>query len=379
MRILALITDGFGRPGGIGKFNRDLLEALCTHAAATEVVVAPRLMPAGTAVPTDGPFAKLTHLEGAQRGKLRYVLALGRHLLSGPRYDLILCAHINLAPLGWLARARTGAPLVQIVHGSEAWHPTGDALIDRAVRTVDAFVTVSGVTKGRFTEWTGLAPEVGFVLPNSIDLDRFQPGPKPEALLDRYGLRGKTVLMTLGRLDPDERAKGFDEVMNVLGALAEETPELAYLIVGDGGDRARLEAKARSLGLEDRVVFAGFIPEDEKADHYRVADAYVMPSKWEGFGIVYLEAMACGIPVVGSSIDGSLEAIPDPTFGITVDPARPEELTRAVRVSLAKPKGRPERLDHFSYENFSRRVHAILDALPTSRSETVASLADPHG
>ncbi len=371
MRILALVTDGFGVSGGIGKFNRDLLEALCTDPGVTEIVVAPRLMPDDAVVPTEGSFAKLTHLEGAANSKLRYVLALGRHLAGGPRYDLILCAHINLSPLGWLCRLRTGAPLVQVVHGSEAWQPTGNPLIDRAIRSMDAFITVSGVTKGRFTRWTGLAPEVGFVLPNSIDLDRFQPGQKSPALLDRYGLRGKTVLMTLGRLDAGERAKGFDEVMEVLGPLAEEMPDLAYLIVGDGSDRARLEQKAQRLGLGDRVVFAGFVPEDEKVDHYRLADVYVMPSRWEGFGIVYLEAMACGIPVVGSSIDGSLGAIPDETFGLTVDPDEPEALKRAVRASLGKPRGRPERLEHFSYENFSRRVHAILDALLPARSETV--------
>ncbi len=371
MRILALITDGFGTSGGIGKFNRDLMEALCTHPDVREVVALPRLMADGTEAPASGPFEKLTYLTDGVNDKARYVLTLGRHLLRDADYDLVLCAHINLSPLGWLCRLRTGATLVQVVHGSEAWHPTGRAIIDRAVRSMDGFITVSGVTKGRFSRWTGLAPETGFVLPNSIDAERFTPGPKSPALLSRYGLHGKTVLLTLGRLDAGERAKGFDEVMEVLGALAEDTPDLAYLIVGDGSDRARLEAKAERLGLGERVVFAGFIPEDEKVDHYRLADAYVMPSKWEGFGIVYLEAMACGLPVVGSSIDGSLEAIPDESFGLTVDPAKPEELKGAVRASLARGHGVPERLNHFSYENFSRRVHGIIDAFAGTTSESV--------
>lgn len=372
MRILALITDGFGMSGGIGKFNRDLMESLCTAPQVSEVVSVPRLMAPGTEVPTDGAFAKLTYLTGGVNSKARFVTTLLQHLLRDADYDLIICGHINLSPLGWLCRLRTGADLVQIVHGSEAWQPTGDALIDRSVRSADAFITVSGVTKGRFTRWTGLSPDVGFVLPNSIDPDHFQPGPKNQALLDRYGLQEKTILMTLGRLDAGERAKGFDEVMEVLGPLAEEIPDLAYLIVGDGTDRARLEEKAQRLGLGDRVVFAGFIPEEEKVDHYRLADVYVMPSKWEGFGIVYLEAMACGVPVIGSSIDGSLEAIPDETFGLTVDPAKPEELKHAVRASLAKPRGVPEHLDHFSYQNFSRRVHEILAALTGLETETVA-------
>lgn len=371
MRILALVTDGFGVSGGIGKFNRDLLEAICTHPGVTGVTAAPRLMAPGTQAPTDGAFSKLTYLTDGVNSKVRYVTTLAQHLLRDADYDLVLCGHINLLPLAWLARVRTGGDLVQIIHGSEAWQPTGSAIIDRTIRSIDAFVTVSGVTRDRFTQWTGLAPELGFVLPNSIDPSLFTPGPKNPDLLDRYGLHGKTVLLTLGRLSAAEQAKGFDEVMNVLGDLAEETPDIAYLIAGDGTDRARLEAKARDLGVADRVVFAGFIPEEEKVDHYRLADVYVMPSKGEGFGIVYLEAMACGIPVVGSSIDGSLDAIPDETFGLTVDPAQPEALKSAVRASLAKPKEIPEHLDHFSYENFSRRVHRILDTLAARSSETV--------
>ncbi len=101
----------------------------------------------------------------------------------------------------------------------------------------------------------------------------------------------------------------------MLPSLAERIPGIAYLIVGDGDDRARLEAKAACLGVADRVVLAGFIPETAKADHYRLADAYVMPGWGEGFGIVYLEAMACGLPVLGSKLDGSREALREGDLG----------------------------------------------------------------
>ena len=97
----------------------------------------------------------------------------------------------------------------------------------------------------------------------------------------------------------------------MLPALAADVPDVAYLIAGDGDDRARLEKKAAALGVADRVVFAGYVPEEEKADHYRLADAFVMPGRGEGFGIVYLEALACGVPVVASSLDASREAVRD--------------------------------------------------------------------
>src|SRR6185295_7156824 len=100
-------------------------------------------------------------------------------------------------------------------------------------------------------------------------------------------------------------------------------PTLKYMIVGDGDDLARLEQKTFSLGLSERVIFAGRISEEEKAAHYCLADAYVMPSRGEGFGIVFLEALACGLPVMGSLADGGREALLDGALGCLVDPSNP--------------------------------------------------------
>ncbi|NBT91041.1 MAG: glycosyltransferase, partial [Verrucomicrobia bacterium] len=134
-------------------------------------------------------------------------------------------------------------------------------------------------------------------------------GPVPLDLRKRLGLEGKKVIYTLARLDPGERYKGIDEVMSVLPELVREIPDLIYLIGGKGTDRMRLEEKARSLGVADRVIFAGFVPEEEKADYYRLADLFMMPGWGEGFGIVYLESAACGVPVLGSTLDASAEVI----------------------------------------------------------------------
>ena len=117
-------------------------------------------------------------------------------------------------------------------------------------------------------------------------------------------------------------------------------PDLVYLIAGDGDDRSRLESKTRALGLDSHVVFAGYITEEEKAAHYRLADAFVMPGHGEGFGIVYLEAMACGITVVASKADASREAVCNGELGIFVDPKNPEELRDGILNLLAQPRGR---------------------------------------
>ena len=123
-----------------------------------------------------------------------------------------------------------------------------------------------------------------------------------------------------------------------------------------------MEAKARRLGVADRVVFAGYIPDREKADHYRLADAFVMPGRGEGFGIVYLEAMACGIPVVASSADASQEAVRSGELGVVVDPDDIDSVKRGILHALQTPRGVPEGLDYFAVSRFRERWHQVVGA-----------------
>ena len=357
MRILVLLTDAFGGYGGIAKFNRDLLTALCAYPECKEVVAVPRIM---RSVPEEMP-QNLRFITRAIDSKIKYVAAINKILSGGAKFDLIICGHINLLPLAYYCHMRSRAPLGLIIHGIDAWQPTKSLLINRLVNKIDYFISVSEFTKQRFLEWTKLDVSKGYILPNCVDISKFGPGPKNADLLKRYGLEGKKVLMTLGRLVSHERYKGFDEVLDVLPKLAVDIPNIAYLIAGDGDDRKRLEGKAEALGVADKVVFAGFIPEKEKADHYRIADVYVMPSRGEGFGIVFLEAMACGIPVIGSTADGSQEALREGVLGMLVDPADWAVLKDAVLKSMQIAERKmPEGLDYFSYHQFQERVHGVI-------------------
>jgi glycosyltransferase involved in cell wall biosynthesis len=359
-----LLTDAFGGHGGIAKFNRDLLTALCANPAVEEVVAIPRLMPnSGEAQPP-----KLKYVTAGLGGKARYLQVLAAELRAAGGFDLLVCGHINLLPAAWPSARLTGARLLLVVHGIDAWRPTNNRVCNSLARRVDRFISVSKLTRDRFAAWTGLSPEKGFILPNSVDLARFTPGPRNGALVERYGLRGKKVVMTLGRLVSQERCKGFDAVLDVLPELARAAPDVAYLIAGDGSDRGRLEKKARVLGVSEWVVFAGMIPEDEKVDHYRLADVYAMPSKGEGFGIVFLEAMACGVPVIGSKSDGGREALRDGMLGTLVDPDSREELKAAILVSFSAKTGVvPEGLEYFSFEAFQERVDELLAIRPSLR------------
>lgn len=367
MRILVLLTDGFGSQGGIAKFNRDLLGALCAHPAGAEVVALPRLMPEAP-----GPLpARLRHLTGGTGGKLKYLLAVaGAALRHGP-FDLLVCSHLNLLPAAALVRGRVRGPVVLNTYGVEAWQAPASRLNRRLARGVGAVVSITELTRQRFLDWSGVTAARCQVLPCAVDLSSYGPGPAPVSLARQYGLAGRTVVMTLARLAADERYKGVDEVLEALPELAREIPNLSYLICGDGTDRARLEAKAAQLGIRERVVFAGRIPEAAKADHYRLAHAFVMPGWGEGFGIVYLEALACGIPVLASAVDGSREAVRNGELGVLVDPRAPGAVRDGIKQVLARPRGIvPPGLDYFSVENFTRRTHEIVDRLvPAARTE----------
>ncbi len=375
MRILALVTDAFGSSGGMAKFNRDLLNALCAYPGCDDVVAIPRLMSeSGGLLPP-----KLSYITSGLGSKWQFVLATARAASKRPAFRLVFCGHLNLVPIGLMAAKLARAPLVTVLHGVEAWQPARSHLTRYLVRFAGPFIAVSETTRRQFLDWAKVRNAGSHILPNCIDGSLFGPGQHNPRLLDRYGLRGRKVLLTLGRLSADERYKGVDEVLETLPELVEKVPDLVYLIVGDGTDRARLENKMRQNGLAAHVVFAGRVPEEEKADHYRLADAFVMAGWGEGFGIVYLEALACGIPVVASKLDASREAVRNGELGILVDPKNPVELRDGILAALQKPKGTvPAGLAYFSYTNFQKRCHKILDIFcqPAGYEPVPASVDD---
>ncbi len=356
MRILAFLHDAFGGRGGIAKFNRDLLLALTADPRVREVVCLPRIIAEAV-----GPLpAKLDYRAAAAGGKAAYLAAMAQAIARPGWYDLVICGHVRLLPLMLAIELKPAAPMGLILHGVDAWDPIGGWATRRALARLDWFLSVSDFTKRRFLAWSGVAAERGLVVPNAVDLAAFTPGPKDPALLARWGLAGRTVLMGLGRLDARERYKGFDEVMEAMPRLLPRHPDLAYLIAGDGSDRPRLEAKARSLGLADRVVFTGYLPEAEKVATYRLADCFLLAGWGEGFGIVLIEAMACGVPAIASPLDASAEAVGDGRFGLVVDPKDPEALAAAIDTALARPRHVPDGLDTFSFDAFQARIRRLI-------------------
>ena len=348
MRVLLLCTDAYGGHGGIALYNRDLAEALAARGDVEEVLVVPRVVrnDPGTIPP------KITFFAGAAKGPAHYIRAIARARRAKP--DVVICGHVNLLPV---ACALAAQPLLW-VYGIEAWKPMRSPLARRLLHRCAAVVSISDITLRRLLAWSGYRGPT-HLLPNAIHAERYGIREKRADLVARYGLAGKRVLLTVGRLAAEERYKGFDEVLEILGNLPED---VVYIIAGGGNDFPRLQRKAVQCGLAQRVIFTGLFPEEEKPDLYALADVYVMPSRGEGFGYVFLEALASGVPVIGSKLDGGREALLDGAFGLLVDPASPHEIERAIRELLERPsRVVPPGIGHYSFENFRSRFDAILD------------------
>lgn len=352
--ILFVATDAHGAPGGIAQYNRDVLAALASFDEIRRITVLPRH---GTAQPADAS-AKTIYPPRQPLGRMAYILVLLRAVFR-QKFDLIYCAHINLLPLAWLVKHFTSAPIFLMLYGVDAWEKP-PRLMRWMLRSVDALGSISRITHSRFTVWAGSLPCPVHILPNAIDTTRFGVEQANPALVARLGLDGGPVILTFGRMSASERYKGFDEVLEALPHLRSAMPSLRYMLAGDGDDRPRLEAKAQALGVAPHCIFTGYLPESEKADAFRLADAYVMPSHGEGFGFVVLEALACGVPVVASTTDGTFEAVRGGTLGHAVDPADRQALIDATIAAVRTPKAVPAGLEYFSTAQFAARLRAAL-------------------
>lgn len=365
MRVALLTTDSFGAGGGIAQYNRDLARAFATMVQVDSVDIVSRNGSAALS-PSD---TKIRFDPAAPRGGAHWVVGAVRACARRP--DLVICGHVNLLPVASLLCRAFGLPLVLMVYGVEVWTPP-PRLKHRALRVVSAVWSISRITAQKMQAWSRLPESAFSILPNAIHLEDYGPGPLPARFRAKHALHDKRVILTLGRLASGERYKGFDELLQIMPALLLDRPEAIYVIAGAGDDRPRLEAKARDLGVEDKVLFAGFVAEEDKADLFRSADVFAMPGKGEGFGFVFLEALACGTPSIGSAVDGSREALRSGLLGQLVDPSHPDEIRAAILSALDQPRRIPEGLAYFAWPNFCARLERAVEGLAPERQRAAA-------
>jgi phosphatidyl-myo-inositol dimannoside synthase len=368
MRVLGLISDAFGGHGGIALYNRDIFTAISQHPSRPHVTLVPRVI----RFPVMDLPENLEFVQSARNHKGKYVATVLGILSKRPHLDVIICGHISLLHLAVLAKWVTGAPLVLLTYGLEVWRRPRRPLTTLLLRSVDAIVSIRELTVDRFRSWAPIDGIPVHILENAIHLERYGIAPKNATLERQLRLIGKRVILTVGRVE--EPYKGFDEMIEVMPLLKLEFPDLRYVVGGGGYDMSRLKEKARTLGVDNDVVFTDLIPEDKKADYYRLADAFAMPGSDPTFDryplrFVFLEAMACGLPVVGSlpeeEADGRSQGL---LPLIMVDPHSQASIVDGIRSALKQPKAVPVELGQFSFETFTRRVHEIVDNVTKLRS-----------
>jgi phosphatidyl-myo-inositol dimannoside synthase len=355
VRVLALVTEAFGGHGGIAQYNRDFLSALARCDRVGDVIVLPRRT--ATSVSTLPPGVRqLRPVES----KLGYSLSTLWTAMTQQPIEVVFCGHLNMAPLAAGICRVLNAPLWLQVHGIEVFWHEPSALKRQSVQSARIVTAVSRHTRRRLLHWVGIDPARVKVLPNTVN-PQYQPGPKPAYLIDRHAAGGKKVLLTVSRLDSRERYKGHDRIIRTLPRVLQQHPDTIYLIVGDGDDRPRLESLAVECGVAKHVQFAGLVPPEELPHYFRLADVFVLPSTGEGFGIVFLEALATGVRVIGGSQDGSRDALCDGAVGTLVNPENAEELTSAILAALDDPARTGDRASRFKPDLFADHLNALLN------------------
>lgn len=256
------------------------------------------------------------------------------------RFDAIECWQpLPFGLIGLVFKVLYGVPYIVWSHGNDLSrpqrYPLAKFLLSRVLADAHLVIANSQSTR-RVLLALGTPSDKIRVLNPPVNIQRFRPDIDSSAITQKYGLEGKRVILTVARL---MRVKGIDTVIRALPKVLEAIPDIAYLIIGDGPLRAELEHLAEALGVSDHVVFVGAIDHlsDDLPRYYRACDVFVMISRLlphgreiERFGVAYLEAGACGKPVIGGRGGGTSEAVEDGVTGLLVDPLDANEIARAI-------------------------------------------------
>ncbi len=289
--------------------------------------------------------------------------------LASSRPDHIICTHVNFGPAARLAQQVFRTPYTLVAHGIDIHPGLPQKRVD-AIRQAEQIIAVSEWTRGRVLGLGGIDAKKISILGNTFDDSRFTPGEKRAELLRRYSIGpDEKIILTVARLDPGERYKGYDRIIEALPRISRDCGKTRFILAGSGADKDRIAALAREHNVEASVTFAGFVPADELVDHYRLADVFAMPSTGEGFGIVFLESMGSGTPVVAGNRDGSVSALDSGRLGRLVDPLDVDAIAEAIS-SMLKKKGDalwfdPDALHDAASEKFGPRafVNSLRSAL----------------
>lgn len=345
MRVLFLASDR-RRVGGIQLYNRHLVEALRKNAAVSLIEF------------RESIFSKVFF-------SLKFFL-----WAAVLRTNLVVASHINFGILAYWWQRISGCPYVIVSYGIDALSMT--VAQKRYMRSAIRIVTISRYTKEKLLSQVPELEGKIYLLPNAIEDSRFSPAARSEELVKILHLSGKRVILTIARLSATERYKGYDTVIRALPPILKQVPDAVYVLAGDGDDLPRIRDLVRSMNFGDAVRLPGYVKDGDLSRYYNLADVFVMPSTGEGFGFVFLEALACGKPVIAGNRDGSRDALLDGKAGILVDPLDVAGLAHAIVDVLMRRADerffdprylRRTILEAYGIPQFNKRVGSLIDLL----------------
>jgi glycosyltransferase involved in cell wall biosynthesis len=370
-RILLLLPEAFEGAGGIQMFCRSLCLAAGrwaerNGASVSAIVLNDAARPDPRYV--NGGFNSYVRVG---RSKAKFIASYLR-LLATCRPDAIIVGHVSLAPLALLP-AWLGRPIRFCIaaYGIEVWRPLTRAEV-RAMQAAQAVLAISDYTRDELLKHNRLDPQKISLFPCSLDPCWTADAQPPETAAD------PPMLLTVARLESDDDYKGIDSVIRSLPAVVREFGPVDYRIVGDGNDLPRLKALVEQCGVSRYVTFTGRVSEAELRQYYRRCSLFVMPSEREGFGIVFLEAMAYAKPVIGGAHGGTPSVVTHGETGLLVHRLDIEGLTQAMLRMLKNDElradfgraGHHRLLETFTFKNFEANFNEFMETSLSARSQS---------
>ena len=357
--VLLLAPDLFGPPSGIARYLRLVARALCDAGNQLHVV---SLVDHGDMVQAFPESQRLTSYSYCAGDKAKFVFSSIKDLWS-IRPDLVLVGHPHFSVLGWLISKLTGSPYVVFEYGVDVWYPL-KWWRKWPMKKAHKIFSISQFTAQKAFEVNQIPLEKTELLPNCLPLEFDAEFVEKDVDL------GPSIL-TVSRIPEAVGFKGHEYVLKAMPLLLKEFPKLKYHIIGKGKGKSILEEMARELGIEHATRFHGYVSDEELKRHYRSASAFVMPSQREGFGFVFLEAMALGTPAIGGNRDAAPEVIVDGETGYTVQPDSPDEIARLIKKIIGDPEinkimsraAYEHAHDTFGYRAFAERLNNSIAQL----------------
>lgn len=315
----------------------------------------------------DERYINQTKFKGFNNNKIKFVFNC---LSEARKINITFIGHIHLAPVAVLMKILN--PKIKIIligHGIEIWQKQ-KLFKELLLKWADKILAVSNFTKNQIVNNNGITADKIIIFPNTLDpyFTIPQSYNKPDYLLKRYNIDRKTkIILTITRINKFEGYKGYDQVLNALPDVIKEVPSVKYILGGKYGEteEKRLKEKLKSLGLEKHFILTGFIKEEELTDHYLLADVFVLPSKGEGFGIVFIEAASCGVPVIAGNQDGSVDALMNGKLGKLVNPDNTDEISEAIVEHLNGIKSNISKtvIENFGFDKFKDNLNNLFSLI----------------